>query len=337
MTKKIWILAFLLTVSFGLLNISNSLYTKKATFTIDPTIVIGYSNWAGWWPWAIAQQEELFAKHGLNVELRWYDDYSQSLADLAAGYIDGNCQTLNDTITNMTQAVKGEVAVLITDSSTGNDKIVAETGIDTVKDLEGKTVAVERGDDFLLALSLNEAGLPRKNLNILAAETGAGVEAFIAGQSNAVRAFPPYWYSALKRQGAHEIVSSSRFSELMLNLFVVTQDLVQQHPDKVQALTDTWFDVSNFMLANLDRSNEILAQRAEVEVQTMNLFKSGTKIYRLEDNVDAFFEGENVANFDSTAYAVASFLQRNLSSIEQQPDMSSLRNPQFIKAYQEHS
>lgn len=36
--------------------------------TAEQPIVSGYSNWAGWWPWAIAESEGLFAKHGVTRE-----------------------------------------------------------------------------------------------------------------------------------------------------------------------------------------------------------------------------------------------------------------------------
>ncbi|NER97701.1 MAG: ABC transporter substrate-binding protein, partial [Symploca sp. SIO1B1] len=56
-------------------------------------IVMGYSNWPGWWPWAIAKEAGLFAENGVNVELKWFDGYLESMQALAAGRLDANCQT----------------------------------------------------------------------------------------------------------------------------------------------------------------------------------------------------------------------------------------------------
>ena len=337
MTKTIWTLAIILICSFFIFNLQISQPKKNTTLTsnsnINSNIVIGYSNWAGWWPWAIAETEGLFAKHDLKVELRWYDDYSQSLTDLATGFIDGNCQTLKDTIIYADQAIKGETIVLITDSSTGNDKIIVETGINTVEDLKGKTITVEGGEnDFLLALSLEKAGLSPKDLNVLNVETGAGVEAFIANQSNAVRAFAPYWFNALKKQGAHEIISSVEFSDLMLNLLVVTENLKENHPEQVQALVDTWFDVVDFLHTNLDRSDEILAQRASTTIQIVRLLKPGTKIYLLKENVDAFSQGKNVSSLSSSTKEAIDFLFNKLRSIEKRPNISRLIDSRFVEA-----
>ena len=136
---------------------------------------------------AIAEKG-LFDRHGANVELKWYDDYTLSMKDLAAGYIDGNCQTLNDTISFAVDAVKGEGVVLVNDNSAGNDKIITAPGINIVKDLEGKRVAVEAGvvDDFLLTLALEREGRSRNDVKIVDLETGAieeNLEAFSKGNN----------------------------------------------------------------------------------------------------------------------------------------------------------
>ena len=43
--------------------------SKPSTSIGGEPIVLGYSNWAGWWPWAIAVEEKLFEKNGVNVEM----------------------------------------------------------------------------------------------------------------------------------------------------------------------------------------------------------------------------------------------------------------------------
>ncbi|MCC0175891.1 ABC transporter substrate-binding protein [Waterburya agarophytonicola K14] len=340
MLKKLWILAFLLIGSFLLFNWQNNFYTTETTPPLaNSTITIGYSNWAGWWPWAIAEQKGLFAKHNLQVELRWYDDYSQSMEDLAAGYIDGNCQTLNDTISFAAEAVKGEVVVLVNDNSAGNDKIIAEAGIDKVEDLKSKMVAVEAGvvDDFLLTLALDRVGMSRKDVQILDVETGAAVEAFIAGQANAVGAFPPFWYTALKKEGAHEITSSAEFPGAIPDLLIVSRELIDWHPEKVQALVDTWFDTLDFMTKNIEEADQIMASRAGVSPQELQLLKSGTKMFSLEDNLVTFNKSNDITNLFNMSKEITDFLQQKLDIIDEKPDISRLLDSQFVEAYSKSS
>ncbi|MGB7415824.1 MAG: ABC transporter substrate-binding protein, partial [Thermosynechococcaceae cyanobacterium] len=175
-----------------------------------PPIVLGYSSWPGWWPWVIAEKEGLFEKNGANVELKWFDGYLESMKAFAAGQLDGNTQTLNDTISFAADSPNGQVAVLVNDNSDGNDKIIVTKEINSIQDLKGKKVAVEEGvvDDFLLTLGLEEEGMKREDVEIVPLETGKAAAAFVAGQVDAVGAFPPFWLTALQREGSKELFSS---------------------------------------------------------------------------------------------------------------------------------
>ena len=337
MAKTIWLLAIALLFGFAVTTNWHRVPSMagNSVKNIENPVIIGYSSWAGWWPWAIAEQEGLFTKHDANVELKWYDDYTKSMEDLAAGYIDGNCQTLNDTISFAVDAVKGEVVVLVNDNSAGNDKIIAAAGINKVEDLKNKLVAIEAGvvDDFLLTLALERQGMKRDDVKILDIETGAAVEAFAAGQADAVGAFPPFWLTALQREGAKEIVSSAAFPGAIPDLLVVTQELVTQRPEQVQALTETWFDILEFMSKNTIRADEIMANRAGVSYEQMQLFKAGTKMFSLKDNLEAFSEGDNMKHMPYAARAITDFLQNKLKIIDRQPNLTNIFDSNFVKAY----
>ena len=341
MAKKIWLLAILLLLSFAIVTnwqrISIDLGDASDS-DLEQPLVIAYSNWAGWWPWAIAEQEGLFAKHDLLVELRWYDDYSKSMEELAAGYIDGNCQTLNDTISFAENAAKGEVVVLVNDNSAGNDKIIAAPGINRIEDLKNKQVAVEAGvvDDFLLTLALEKAGMSRSDVNILDVETGAAVEAFATSQVDAVGAFPPFWLTAMRRAGATEITSSAAFPGAIPDLLVVTQELIDRQPDKVQSLVDTWFDILDFMAQNPVKADEIMANRAKINYEQMQLFKAGTRMFSLEDNLEAFSRGETMKHLSYAAIVITDFLQNKLKIVDRQPNLVKIFNSSFIKAHASH-
>ena len=338
MARKIWSLAILLLVSFALvtnwhqLPIANSGGSKSE---LKHPIVIGYSNWAGWWPWAIAESEDLFTKNGLNVELRWYDDYTESLEDLAAGYIDGNCQTLNDTLSFVNSAVEGEVIVLVNDNSAGNDKIIAAPEIGSVKKLRNQRVAIEAGvvDDFLLTLALEQENMSRDDVEIVDLETGAAVEAFVAEQADAVGAFPPFWLRALQRSGAAEIITSKAFPGAIPDLLVVTQKLVDRHALEVQSLVETWFDILEFMSAQPAKAEQIMSERAGVSREEFQLFKAGTKMFTLQDNLQAFEIGNDMTSMPYAALKIVDYLHNSLRSIDKKPDLTEIFDSSFIKSY----
>jgi NitT/TauT family transport system substrate-binding protein len=303
--------------------------------TSDKPLKMGYSSWAGWWPWAIAEQEGFFEKNGANVELIWFDGYLESMQALASGQLDANCQTLNDTISFAADAVNGEVAVLVNDNSAGNDKIVVAEGINSLADLKGKTVALEEGvvDDFMLTLALEEAGMSRDDVVIKNLETGAAAAAFAAGQADAFGGWVPFWETALTREGSKELISSKDFPGAIPDLLVTSQKLIDESPDQVQALVNTWFDILAFMESNPDEANAIMAKRASVDDTAFNKYLEGTRFFTLEENLEAFSDGgEDMKYMPYAAQKMADFMV-SVDFIPAVPDLEAILDDQFVQAY----
>jgi NitT/TauT family transport system substrate-binding protein len=261
------------------------------------TIVIGYSTWPGWWPWAIAEKKNMFEANGVKVEMRWYESYLDSVKDLASGKIDANAQTTTDTLAFAGQQGGVEqTVVMINDISSGNDKIIATADITSVKDLKGRKVAVEPGvvDDFLLTRALTAAGLKRTDVIIVPLETGKAADAFAAGKVDAVAAFPPFWSVALKRKGSHEIASSTNFPWTIWDALAVNRKLVEDRPQAIQSIVNTWMDVLDFMALKKDESFSIMSERAGLKLTTSAeivdflSLQQGTTIYSRELMVKAF-------------------------------------------------
>jgi NitT/TauT family transport system substrate-binding protein len=331
---SVFFLCLILTISCSQAPQSSDLGTTTTTTPEGEALVIGYSDWAGWWTWAIAEKEGLFAKNNVNVQMKWFDNYLESMEALAAGQLDGNSQTLSDTISFAADAVNGEVVILVNDNSAGNDKIIVAENINTVEDLRGKKVAVEEGivNDFLLALVLESKGMKRADVEIVPLETGAAAAVFAAGQVDAVGAFPPHWLTALKRKGSKELISSKEFPGAIPDLLVVTQKLIDEQPDQAQALVDTWFDIMNFMLKNPEKADQIMAERAGVTVEELQLFKKGTKLFTIEDNLAAFREGDNIKYLPFAAQKMSKFML-NVGFIPESPDLTTILDSQFVEAY----
>ena len=302
------------------------------TAVSGPPIVLGYSNWAGWWPWAIAVEEKLFEKNGVNVEMKWFDGYVQSMETFAAGKIDGNSQTLNDTISFLPGENGGEVVVLVNDNSAGNDQIIADASIQSVTDLKGKTVAVEEGvvDDYLLSLALKDVGLSRDDVVIKGMPTDQAATAFAAGQVDAVGAFPPYTGTAMTREGARVIASSKEYPGAIPDLLTVSGDLIKERPDDVQNIVKTWWDVRAFMAENPEKSEAIMAKRAGIPTEEYEQYKDGTRFFTVEQNLEAFSNGEGMQYMPFAAESMADFMV-SVGFIPEKPEMSNLFDSSFIK------
>ena len=294
---------------------------------------LGYSAWPGWFPWQVAQQQKIFEAKKLAVDLKWFDGYLESINTLTAGQIDANSQTLNDTISAMSGGAD-QVVVLVNDNSTGNDKVIVREGINTIADLKGKKVAAEEGavDHFLLLLGMEKAGLKPEDIQFVPLETGQAAAAFVSGKVDAVAVFAPFTTQALKRPGSKELFSSKEFPGAIPDHLVFTRKFVNEHPDRVQAMVDSWFATLDYMKANPDRATEIMARRAGVSVDEYKQYAQGTRIFSIEDNLKAFQPGKNMSSLMFAAEEMTKFLEQ-VGLAKQKPDISKLFDDRFVKAY----
>ncbi|PLZ99653.1 sulfonate ABC transporter substrate-binding protein [Fischerella thermalis CCMEE 5268] len=306
---------------------------SAATPTNTKPIQFGFSAWPGWFPWQIAQEQKLFEANQVNVDLKWFDGYLDSINALRAGQLDANTQTLNDTISSVA-AGSDQVIVLVNDNSTGNDKIIVREGINTIADLKGKKVAAEEGtvDHFLLLLGLKKAGLTQADIQFQPLETGAAAAAFVAGQVDAVGVFAPFTTKALSRPGSKELFSSKDFPGAIPDHLVVSRQLINQRPQDVQALVNTWFATLDFMRANQAKAYEIMAKRAGVSVAEYQAYDAGTKIFTLEENLQAFNPGKNMTSLRYAAEEISKFLVES-GLIKQAPNLNQIFDDRFVKAY----
>ncbi len=311
-----------------------STVTTSPTATATP-VRLGFSAWPGWFPWQVSQEQKLFEANKVPVDLKWFDGYLDSINALTAGQLEANSQTLNDTIAPLAAGAQ-LVVVLTNDNSAGNDQIIVREGINSIADLKGKKVAAEEGvvDHFLLLLGLEKAGMTQKDIEFVPLETGKAAAAFVAGQVDAVGVFAPFTTQALKRPGSKTLFSSKDFPGAISDHLVLNRKFVEENPEKVQAMVDTWFATLDFIQKNKEQAYEIMAKRAGVSVKEYEAYSAGTRIFSVEDNLKAFQPGDDMTHLPHSAKAISKFLVE-VGLAKKEPDLSKLFDDRFVKAYAE--
>ena len=332
---------FFITLAFVVGCVNPAIYIKTTNESDAASsggrgaVHLGFSAWPGWFPWEIAREQGIFAANKVPVDLKWFDGYLESINTLTAGQIDANSQTLGDTVSSMSGGAD-QVIVLVNDNSTGNDKVVVREGINSVADLKGKKVSAEEGtvDHFLLLQGLKKAGLSAQDIQFVPLETGKAAAAFVAGQVDAVGVLAPFTTQALKRAGSKELFSSKDFPGSISDHLVFTRKFINEHPERVQAIVDSWFATLDYMKANQDKSYEIMAKRAGVSVDEYKQYTNGTRIFTVEENLKAFQPGNNMTSLQFAAQEMIKFLtEAGLAA--KTPDISKLFDDRFVKAYAE--
>jgi NitT/TauT family transport system substrate-binding protein len=299
--------------------------------TAGTRITLGFTAWPGWMPWQVAKEEGLFARNGVNVELKYYSNYTDSLLALETGALDANSQTLNDTIISVSTGAK-QTIVLVNDNSTGNDKIIARDGIGSVADLKGRRIAVEQGtvNHYLLLLALEQVGLGQRDVVLVPQPTeAAAATEFAAGQVDAVSASAPFTTKALQRAGSHAIATSAEFPGAIPGHLAVRPALIREHPKEVQALVNTWFETLEWIKGHKDAAIAIMARTSGVGIDEYKTYDAGTTVFTRRQNIDAFTPGTTPKHLNYQAAQIADFVV-GTGMVQSRPSLVGLLDERFV-------
>jgi NitT/TauT family transport system substrate-binding protein len=296
-------------------------------------VTIGYSAWPGWFPLAVADQAGIFEKNGLDVDLKYFADYIASLDAMSAGKLDANTQTLNDTMAAVAGGSKQSI-IVVNDNSAGNDAIICDESITSVADMKGKTVAAEQGvvDHFLLLQGLEKAGMTEGDIDFRGVLTADAAASFSGGQFDCVGVFAPFTLEALKRPGSHVVFSSKDFPGTIPDHIVVSKDMVAKQPKVAQKIVNAWYDTLDYMTANPDEANKIMADAAEISPADYADLAGGTKIFTVDEALTAFQPGTTTASLEYTAKLINPFMVKS-GLTKKQASLKGLFAPQFTQAY----
>src|SRR5690606_32264655 len=183
---------------------------KAAGSVNSKPITIGYSDWPGWVAWQVAIEKGWFKEAGVNVEFKWFD-YSASINAFSANQLDAVSVSNGDNLVIASGGTKG-IMVMATDYSAGNDVIIAKNGINSISDLKGKQIAVEKGlvDHHLLNTALDDAQIAQTDVTLINAVTNELPQVFSSPDVVAIAVWQPVANQALKSVAGSKIIYSSK-------------------------------------------------------------------------------------------------------------------------------
>ena len=226
---------------------------------------------------AIAEDQGLWAEHGIDATTSSFTNgplqiQALGTGDLDFGYIGPGAFWL---------PASGQAKVVALNTLGRADRVVAQPGIDSVEDLEGKTVAVPEGTsgDMILTLALEEAGMTKDDVELVPMEPPAIVAALSSGQVDAAG----FWYPALatvKRQVPDlvELAENTDFEETVAfpTAFVAGNDVVADDPEKVDAVLKVLREAMAYRAEHMDEAIALTAAfndlpEADVEADAANV------------------------------------------------------------------
>ena len=206
-----------------------------------------------------------FKDQNLDIELVKFTSGPTEIAamvsgDIDLGYVGHGAHFL---------AVQGKVKVLSLDVLSKAEELIVrnDTGIKSVKDLKGKTVATQLGTsgDVVLDLALKREGMTRNDVKLINMDMAGAVSAFIAKKVDAVIVWAPYSTEVKKAAGNDNVTvlaDSASFSDEFVfpASWVATPDFLKKNEDKTVRFLKALHQAMDYRVEHLDEVVDYVAE-----------------------------------------------------------------------------
>jgi NitT/TauT family transport system substrate-binding protein len=223
---------------------------------------VGTNVWIGSEPLYLAR--DLGRLDRASVQLVEYPSASEVLRAFRNQAIDGMVISLDELFGLAADGFQPRI-ILVVDVSHGADVVVGRPGMRTMRDLKGKSVAVESSalGAFVLSRALALNGMQAADVNVVHLESNEQPGAFEKGLVDGAVTFDPY-RAHFVAAGATTLFDSTRIPGEIVDLLAVRADVVDKQPKALQALLAGWFGAVDYM----KRDPQDAARRMGIRQQT---------------------------------------------------------------------
>lgn len=293
------------------------------------TFRMGIEPWLGYGPWRVAEERGIFEDNGVDVKITNFATDDQINAAFAANRLDGTNIATHTALRFAASGLPIKI-VLLEDQSTTADAILAGPGVESIADLRGKKVAYEEGttSDILLQYALKQNKMTIddvKKVPIPAADAGTAV---IAGRVDAAVTYEPYLTTALEQdKGFKLIYTAGENPGLVGDVFVVTEETLDQKPGQIAALLRSWDAALKEYESDKKGSQAIIEKAVGSKPGDLATAFEGVKFYDLAANRTEL-EGQYVDKTINDVLAAA----KDAGLVEGDVDPADIVVPRFVEA-----
>ncbi len=277
--KKLLALMLSAVLVFSCIGCGNAAKQTAASGELIPCKV-AFCTWAGYAPVFIGIEKGYFEELGYDVEVVIMEDESTYGSAFVSGSIQALGQVLDRDIIQY-DAGAPEQYVCTMDCSTGGDGLVASAEIQSVDDLAGKTVALDKSATsyFFFLQVLADSNITEDQINIVEMSNDAAGEAFISGNVDAAVTWEPALSNCGQRDGGHILVSSADYPKAIIDVLTISTDFLEANPGAADALNEGWNKSVAYLNENFDEGCEIMAKGLDLSVEDVKAECEGITFY----------------------------------------------------------
>ncbi|HET6390832.1 putative urea ABC transporter substrate-binding protein [Hyphomicrobium sp.] len=270
---------------------------------------VGWSIYVGWMPWGYAADSGIVKKwadkYGINIEVKQFNDYVESINQYTAGAFDAVSVTNMDALSIPAAGGVDTTAIIVGDFSNGNDAIVLKDK-DKLADIKGQTVNLVEFSvsHYLLARALETVGLAEKDLKVVNTSDADMAAAYKTPDVTSVVTWKPILSTILESPDAKKVFDSSQIPGEIIDLMVANTDVIKDNPKFAKALAGIWYETLATMKDGT-ASKEAMAKASGTDLKGFDEQLATTKLFSDPKEAVAFTTGPDLK---TTTERVSKFL-----------------------------
>jgi NitT/TauT family transport system substrate-binding protein len=275
------------TSSAGGTSISIESTTPKDAPAEATKLTLAINPWIGYGPWYVAKAKGFDRENGVDLDFVNFVENKDLYAAVGSGRINSTEALVSSALRFQASKIPLKV-VLFQDISTKADAMMAAPGINSVKDLKGKRVGFEEGGghEMLLRLALEKAGLTMDDIDKVPLSADTAGAALLAGKVDAAVTYEPYVSQTLKKKpGAKIITSAGEFPGIISDVWEVSDEFAQQHPEAIEGALKAWNEGVDYFRTNTDDALAILAKVAKTTPEELAVTYKGVKLFNTAESL----------------------------------------------------
>jgi len=240
------------------------------------TIKLGINLWPGYAPLNLAQ--EIGARYSDRFELVDLASTRELLRGLAIGTLDGGGVTLPELL-NARDLGIDLVVVIITNTSSGADAIIAKPTFNSIADLKGHRIGCD--PTTLCSLMISRAAetvqLTPEDFITLPVLPAQHESAFSSNEVDALVTFEPA-LTRLTELGGKIIFSSADIPNEIIDVLVVKRSVIESNPDILVQLSAMWSHATQYLSDNPEAALGLIDKRLKMGTKNLKEAFNGISI-----------------------------------------------------------
>ncbi|HQN64453.1 MAG TPA: ABC transporter substrate-binding protein [Methylophilus sp.] len=282
-------------------------------------------QWPGYELFFLARSLGLYDKN--SIRLIETASASETSSALRHGIIEAGTLTLDETLNLIQDGVDVHV-VLVIDASNGADAVIAKKEISNIASLRGKRIGVETGavGAIMLDAALQEGKLIANDVTIVPLSFDEHLATWQKGDVDALVTFEPIIAQALEK-GGHVLFDSSQIPSRILDVLVVSDDALKNHPDALKQLISGYFAAHDYLAQKPEDALAVIAPRLDSTPESVKSQFNGMVLLNRDQN-QKILQGKP-ARLETLA-AELSELMISRDLLQHKPNITNLAEPGFL-------